>query len=391
MTELEPSDRATPRRPGRWVAATVTLAGLLAVVGWRVQDARSPASAASQSGSPTAQPATTPSPTPQPSPESTTFEGPLLQEGIGAQVVMGGQQPAVVELPSGQAAPITGIRAGHQIESGVRVRGATILSAAGPLGDKPGAVYSLADGATAARLLTFRPASLALGETDETFWAIGPLGDPGPARSVVEERDGAGRLLRRVVLPKGWRLVRGVAGGVLLRRHAEITRLAVWDPARRRFVRELGNWDRVAESVDRVAWADPKCVTESGGCVLHVSDLQTGTKREVAVPDTYQPVVAAFSRDGQVLVTSLLGHAGQDGSIVAVTLETGSVEPLVGATWKGQRGIGAVIGWAPDGNAVVLAAPGGSQLAVWRRSEAGVEMVPGRFDGSWPVAVRPAG
>lgn len=96
-----------------------------------------------------------------------------------------------------------------------------------------------------------------------------------------------------------------------------------------------------------------------------------------------------FSSDGTALVLPLR-RDDESVRVVAVSVDTGAIVPIAGAA---SHSGGGVVGWTADGNAAVLQsydADGVIGLAVWRRSADRLELVPGRFEQAWPVAVRPA-
>lgn len=387
--EIGYGDDATSRWPRHWLIAATVIAVLAAALGWRQRDARPPTAVA---GTPVTAPPTAPAvmPTPSPTPQPPTFEGPLLQDGLGAQVVLGGRRPAVVDLPSGRSTPITGLPSGIEVISAVRISGATILMVGDP---SIGEVYSLPDGTTVARPLGFRGAGLMPGETDNWYWVLASGWDPEHPRATVEERDGSGRLVRRVKLPKNWQPVRGVTDGILMisiDQDPEVAGLAVWDPGRRRIVRSFGHGIPIATAVDMVAWPDRTCRVTAESCLVHVTDLHGGADRVVAIPGHAHMSFGYVSPDGSSLVLSSLTRDDSQ-RLVAVSLDTGHVVPIAVAA---PPSAASMLDWTPDGTAAILFAGDADDacsLAVWRRDAERIELIPARFQGCWPLAVRPSG
>jgi hypothetical protein len=194
-------------------------------------------------------------------------------------------------------------------------------------------------------------------------------------------------------MPRNWLPIRGVVGGLLVAASVEheSSRLAVWDPARRRLVRMLAGDYPVAASASRVAYPDRTCETASEACVLRIVDLRDGSENVVALPQGYAGPVGEFTDDDSAVVLTLTDRMGEDRSqSVVVSVDSGNVLPLPGSTVVLANA--ATIAWIPTANAAVLAAlsDDDTMLAVWRRSSSTIETVPGRFTGRWCLAVRPA-
>lgn len=384
----------------RWLMMAVA-AGVAGVLGWTLHDA-SPGetSRAAEHSLATTAPSVSPTPSASAAPMPTAFERPALRNGVRAEVILGGVQPMVVDLPSGRTAEITGLPDGYEVTAAVRVAAATLL-VTGYEASEPPAVYALPDGTTAARRVASRGFEIMPAESDQSFWVYTWTPGSEERRGVVEERTPAGQLLRRAVLPRQWRLVRGVHGGLLIARFhpkrdgdAGIEELAVWDPRRRRIVRSLARGGYpVAMTATTVAWPDARCDIESEGCVLHITDVGTGKDRLIQLSRGYaSPLRGVFSPDGSAVALAMLERIHDVAqTTVMVDTETGQVRRLTGAT--AALG-GTTVEWTPDGEAVVLTATGlhggAASLAIWRRSGGEAERVHGDF-GSYPaVAVRPA-
>jgi len=383
------ADRARPLWPRGWVAATAVIACTTAALGWRLHSAPTPRAAVPVSPTPTV----SPSPTASPTPEPTAFAGPVLRDDVGAEVLIGGALPTVVDLTSGRQTEITGIPDGYEVGSAVRIRGATMLAAGFAEAGTPSPVFRLADGTTAARPIPARAWSISPAESERSFWAHLQTGVESP--TTVEERTAAGALLRRATLPRDWALVRGVRGGLLVARFEPgngRVRSAVWDPARRRFVRSVGFGGLpVAATRTHLAWPDPTCERREF-CILHVTHLSSGADRLIPLPRDYSPMSGAFNSDGSALVLSMLERSRDVAQVFLVAPESGQVMPLRGATSEPSV---MTVGWTPDDEAVVLSGIERSfatSLAVWRRSAPTIELVPDGVGGSYhAVAVRPGG
>jgi hypothetical protein len=385
-------DRKTPSRLRGRLAVTAVVAGLSALLGWQLRGP-GPRARPTTTAKPESVGTPTPSPSPTPTPTPTGFQGPVLRDGVRAEVLIGGPQTVVVALPSGRATPISGL-AGLAVTQMVRVRDATVLLAGRSTGpwDHPQDMYSVADGTAVARRMPGSGQLIAAGATDRTFWVFRWSGEDADLQFTADERDLTGRLVRRVELPRNWSGIRGVVGGLLISKSIPGTaesRMAVWDPARRRTVRSLpfGQYP-AAVSATRLARPDHTCGTASEGCVLHIADLRNGGDSVVALPRGYTGPLGEFTDDHSALVLTLTD--GQThGQSFLVSVETGHVMELPGSTLR--EPLGATLAWIPAADAAVLAALTESEttLAVWRRSGLTVELVPGRFPGGWSVAVRP--
>jgi len=380
-------ERVARTWPRGWVVGAAMAATLAALLAWQLRgsdrEPRATPSAAAQSTSVAPSRPTSP-PTPR---AATKFEAPAMRGRVRGELFLGGT-PLVVNLPSGRVTAISGLPDEHLLAGGVALRGVTLLLA----GDftrsaGPGRVYAVADGTTVARALSVRGELIAAGATDRTFWVVPDLRG-SVARMRAEERDRRGRLLRRVILPRGWHLVRGVVGGLLVGRSDAKdgpVSLAVWDPQRDRFVLSLTRRGRhpVATSARQVAWPDHTCPSASEGCVLHVTDLRGGADVAFPLAHGYTASSGDFSPDGTELALAAQGD-GQEGLTFVVGIDTGTVLPIPGSAI--EAGISGSL-WTPSGDAVILGAFGdeGASFAAWRRDGTGLEVVPGSINNLSPV------
>lgn len=323
----------------------------------------------------------------------------MLRDGIRAQVILGEWQRSVVDLPSGRVTAITGIPDDHQVTSALRLRGVTVVLAGASDSEQRLRGYAIADGTTHARPLPVRGFQISPAETDRTFWAHRRIGDDsGPGRELVQERDRAGRVLRRAVLPTRHYPIRGVVGGLLVSTYHEedaTTTISVWDPDRRRIVRTVGRGGGpLAATATHVSWSDRSCPTASEACILHITDVRTGSDAVVPLPRGHFIHSGALSPDGTAIALTTVSE-WSDRHVAhsfVISVDSGHVVPLAGSRVLVERDLG--VHWTDAGDAVVLStslARGGTTLGVWRRSGTGVEVVSGDFENAIVVAVRPAG
>lgn len=343
-------------------------------------------------------PLSTETPPPSPAPVAALGQGRDPADGVRVELLIGGMESVVVQLPGGGQSPVSGIPRGHGVVQQVRVHGATIVLAT-QFDEEivpPGRVYRVADGTTTARPVRARGESIGAGATDRTFWVFSRSTGPRAA-TVAEHRDHDGRLRRRVELPAGWSWLRGVTGGLLgtaVNAGDGPERMMVWDPERRRAVlsEELGAWP-AAVSGTHVAWSDRSCNTASEGCILHVTDLRDATEQVVPLPRGHSDPYGEFAPVGAALVLQMSSLADPRVlRVFVVGLETTRVTPL---DWDGLHdALGVRLVWDPNGDGVVLAALGytGTQIAVWNRATGRLELMPGEsIRDAVSVTTRPSG
>lgn len=385
-----------PEQPGRpwprgWPTGTALIAALSAVLGWRLHGttAQRPDRPTSQSAVASPIRTATASPPSSSTAEPTGLTGPVLREGIRAQLVVTGRRPVAVDLPSGRMSAITGLRRGHFVGAALRLRNSTLLAGSSPTGET--SAYTLADGTTTARQIEAPGDYLVEAAADRSFWVYRSP-DVGEGAG-FEERSSTGALLRRVTLPRRWMLIRGVRGGLLIGRFDTAVgphRLAVWDPVRRRARLSINSGGfPIGATSTHVAWPDQSCLSASAGCIVHITDVRTGANRVVALPSEYATPHGALSADGSLLAVVMFRSDGV-GRIFVAAVETGHVSPVTPDALGLQD---AALQWTPDDDAVLIRqteATAWVPLTIWRLAGPGIEVIPGEYADVGAVVVRPA-
>jgi hypothetical protein len=176
-----------------------------------------------------------------------------------------------------------------------------------------------------------------------------------------------GRLVKRFDLPKGWYLSYGtwnlspaLARGQILvqsqsalgqRQAAKPPALALWTPATGT-IRPFGDSRAVVATYtgpggadSTIAWFPASCAT-SNNCVLNITDLNTGTTRQVRSPLGFGfDSGGNFSPDGRQFATFAKTNSGgynPQTRLALIDVATGSLRLVSGATIQ----IGEAIGWA---------------------------------------------
>jgi hypothetical protein len=355
--DADPSPWAWPRS---WAAASVVIALVAALLGWQGGRSRRDDSAAARGtgsavASATAAVTATPTPTTRPS----GFAGEAIGSVAGVELVLGGGRPSVVSLSNGGATELTGLPPDALVGQLLRVHGLT-LALAGR--DAPGppawAVYAIADGTATARRLpgSAGAGGLAPGATAMTFWVLAAAG----GRGQWQERDLSGRLLTTPVMSPDWALVRGVVGGLLVQASSDgvSTDVFVWDPARRRRMRSFPTAASiVAATSTHLAWtADDGCVSEGGGCRVHVTDLRDSADGLIALPEHAGDPWGALSPDGTMLALVLVSpdHDSTAETYIG-TIADAAVTRVEGATYATLQNTPLLV-WTDDSRALFLGA-----------------------------------
>ena len=239
--------------------------------------------------------------------------------------------------------------------------------------------YLLADGATRARRLPVTADRLVADGDDTRLWLITFLGQPDPTSGqlppqAIQQVDRTGHpYTPRYLVPGGYAAWQGVGGGLLLlirtgQGPADTSRFALWDPGRGRMLRRF---DRVlAASGSTIAWVAAACGPKP--CLVHLSDLASGTDLQVAVPWRAPANRGAFSPDGRYVAVVF---GGGDGAGAVTSARAGVIDvaarrllAVPGAVTDGGD-VGLAVSWSADGAWLLVSArvsPLTVQLAAWR-------------------------
>jgi hypothetical protein len=335
--------------------------------------------------------------------------GQPLPRTSGLRLLLGGQTPAWLRVPSGQTEPITGLP-GHGSYMFFAAPGGwtaqpPLLS---PLGCEtcayaPQPVYHIADGSAVAARIGTSNAQPAAAADPGALWLVSyPSGaDMSTAAGTAQEVSTAGTALGpRLRLPAGYTIHQGTRAGLLLVQVAADSGhfpYELWDPGTRRVTRSFV--DVIAVSPAQIAWV-PAC---TGSCQVHVLDLSDGQTREIPLPARSTSGEGAFSPDGQLLALSVTSGVTANGTparnqLMVATVASGRVAAVPGATVG--YGVGVDFGWQPGSRRLIADvdadvaghvaadAPGQPewQIAVWQPGDARLSVALARSPSqSWPV------
>jgi hypothetical protein len=228
------------------------------------------------------------------------------------------------------------------------------------------------------------PARVAPGATDTELWVAYDGGQ------TVQRYDAMGRPAGpRIALPRGTTLVRGTVAGLLLGPVDDSVRLRVWDPATRRFVRDLPpKGYQVAAGRRMLVWS-----TYCGkpACPVRVTDLATGAVRAVPVPPGEHEEVNGRLNPDETAIAYVWAppDGGSDGAVYVSRFGDSRPRRVVD-----ESGSIAALSWATDEQLVLvqgLAEQLEEQLVVfaWDRSrglrQAGVYAI----GFAWEIDARP--
>lgn len=383
-----------PRRPrwGRWrrlaVVAACTTVALAAVFIWYLPGLRHHGRQASPGalGPSLAMQGDGSNGVPDPLPtRPALMTGHPLPPGASLRLLLGGQRPAWLLVPSGGREPIGGLPGrgnGYQL---FPIAGGWTAQqfSSGALGcgscaPSPLPVYYIADGS---------PAASRIGTADITapaaapgaLWLVSyPRGaDMSTASGIAREVSVTGAALGpRLRLPAGYVIDQGTRAGLLLvqeQASSGLFRYELWDPGTQRVTRSFMHV--IAVSPTEIAWMPP-C---TGSCRVHVLDLPGGRAGEVLLPGRSTTGEGAFSPDGRFLALLITAGVTADGhpatnQLVVATLGSGRIAAVPGTTVG--AGIAVNFGWQPGSRrliAEVSADPTGQpkwQIAVWQPGDA---------------------
>ena len=271
----------------------------------------------------------------------------------GLRAVVGGSEPAVLDLHTGDLEPLSGLDLGTGESASPRpVRGGLVVSLSRE--GVSGRTVLLRPGRPPAPLGTdVRVTPLRTGELLVTSYARG--------RTVGSVRDPAG--IRRT----GWSApgllvaARDTSAGLLVGRLASPgstgADLLLLDPRTGQPRRRIATGRIVVATGDTVVAHLPAgCGLD---CPLAVTDLTGGRSRDYPTPDPGPPATGRFSPDGRRLALAVPGHyfsaqrSVRPGFVAVLDLATGAVVRVPGVETPAART--ADVDWAPDGRLLVLA------------------------------------
>lgn len=326
--------------------------------------------------------------------------GQPLPRAVGLRLLLGGQSPAWLLVPSGRTEPIRGLPGrdiGYQL---LRIAGGWAAQQF-PLGTAgcencaglPLPVYYIADGS---------PAASRIGTADLTapaaarsaLWLVSyPRGaDMSTAAGTAQEISVSGAALGpRLRLPAGYVIDQGTRAGLLLvqEQSSGTFRYELWDPGTRRVTRSFVNV--IAASPTQVAWV-PAC---SGSCLVRLLDLPGGRTGEIPLPGRTKAVEGAFSPDGRLLALLVTAGVTADGhpatnQLMVATVATGQLAAIPGTTVG--SGIAVDFGWQPGTRRLIADVTVGTQgkpewqIGAWQPGDARLSTALARAPGgSWPV------
>jgi hypothetical protein len=327
--------------------------------------------------------------------------GQPLPPGASLRLLLGGQAPAWLLLPSGEKEQIGGLPArgnGYQLFA---ITGGWIAQPfpPGTLGcdncaASPLPVYYIADGSQAARRIGTADIT-APAAAPGTLWLVNyPRGaNMGTAAGIAQEVSVAGTVLGpRLRLPAGYVIDQGTRAGLLLVQQQASSgtfRYELWDPVTQRVTRSFVHV--IAANPTEIAWV-PAC-TDS--CRVHVLDLSGGRTEEIPLPGRSTATEGTFSPGGQLLALLVTagvtpsGHPAANQLMVA-TVAGGRLVAVPGTTIG--SGIGIDFGWQPGSHRLIADVTTGTQgqpewqIAVWQPAAARLSIALTQIpDQSWPV------
>jgi hypothetical protein len=326
--------------------------------------------------------------------------GQPLPHDAGLRLLLGGRQPAWLQVPSGRTEAIRGLpqSASYQF---IRIAGGwavqpfpRVAAGCGNCAPGPLPVYYLADGSTAvSRAGTADVAGPAA--APGVLWLVSyrPGADMSTAAGTAQEVSVTGAALGpRLRLPAGYVINQGTRAGLLLaqdRPGSGLGRYELWNPGTRRVTRSFVNV--LAASPTEIAW-QPAC-TDS--CQVRVLQLPGGRARGIALPPRSTAEQGAFSPDGRLLALLVGAGVTADGRIAAnqlmvATIASGRAAAVPGTTVGGA--IAVNFGWQPGSRQLIADVTVGTQgqhqwqIGVWQPGAARLATALARVpDESWPV------
>jgi hypothetical protein len=329
--------------------------------------------------------------------------GQPLPRDAGLRLLLGGQQPAWLQVPSGRTEAIRGLpkSASYQF---IRVAGGWAVQPFPPVGvgcgncaPGPLPVYYLADGSTAvSRAGTADVAGPAA--APGALWLVSyqPGADTSTAAGTAQEVSVTGAALGpRLRLPAGYVISQGTRAGLLLAQEQPGSgpgRYELWNPGTRRVTRSFVNV--LAASPAEIAW-QPAC---TASCQVRVLQLAGDRARGIALPPRSTAEQGAFSPDGRLLALLVGAGVTADGrtatnQLMVAAIASGRAAAVPGTTVGGA--IAVNFGWQPGSRQLIADVTAGTQgqpqwqIGVWQPGAARLTTALARVpDKSWPVIDR---
>jgi hypothetical protein len=327
--------------------------------------------------------------------------GQPLPPSASLRLLLGGQSPAWLLLPSGEKEQIGDLPArgnGYQLFA---IAGGWIAQQfpPGTLGcdncaPTPLPVYYIADGSQAARRIGTADVT-APAAAPGALWLVSyPHGAnmstaAGTAQEVSVTGTGLGPRLR---LPAGYVIDQGTRAGLLLVQQQASSgtfRYELWDPATKRVT---GSFVHViAASPTEIAWV-PACTDI---CRVQVLDLPGGRTGEIPLPGQSTATEGTFSSDGRLLALLVTAGVTAHGppaanQLMVATVAGGRLAAVPGTTIG--SGIGVDFGWQPGSHRLIADVTTGTQsqpewqIAVWQPADARLSIALTQVPyQSWPV------
>jgi hypothetical protein len=328
--------------------------------------------------------------------------GQPLPRAASVRLLLGGEQPAWLQVPSGRTEPIRGLPGHGSAYQFLPIAGGWIAEPFAPgnascgscAPSSPLPVYYIADGSAAASRIGTADVT-APAAAPGALWLVSYRAgaDRGTAAGTAREVSATGAALGpRLTLPPGYVIDQGTRAGLLLVREqgdSGVFRYELWDPRTRRVTRSFVNV--IAESPTRIAWV-PAC---SGRCPVHVLNLADGQTGEISLPGKGTASQGAFSPDGRLL--ALLEMAGTTAGgqpttshLIVATLATGHLTAVPGTTVG--SGIGLAFGWRAGSRQLVADVTVSTrgrpewQIALWQPGDTRLSTALARtaYD-CWPI------
>lgn len=376
------------RRRRRW---STPLVGVLVVASAAVLAARTGGGASDRADRPVQavepsiilRPPPTPRRTGEPPPDgSYRLDGVPGVAPPGVRLLLGGNQPAVLDLHTGRqtALPAFGATGADSVEirrTG-RLTAALVFSAA----DRFTRAYALPDGGRPAALGVVRDV---LPMKDGTLLTVVCVAGTGGG-CVLGSRTATGAVRWQRPVPRLSTLVRETPYGVVTWVYQGDTGglVRVEDPRTGRVVRDLGRTYTVLAADDRqVAYQRPGCDAD---CPVLVSSLADGSRRTLPAASG-KAVTGAFSPDGRRLAIGVVGLHSEDLSPTDQRDGYAAVVDLAGGDWQllpglstGPRSVPLPFWSAADDRLLVLAGDEGvNRVAAWRPGDPRAAVLPVRL------------
>jgi hypothetical protein len=348
-----------------------------------------------------------------PSPGTTSpASGPALA-GVPAAAPLGFRLlvaggPRLLAVTAGGAVDevtLPGLESSHVVRELLRVENGTAI-VAGPVDGGPGQLYFLPDGAAQPAPLDPADSVVATSQPGRLYTVTWKHGTAELAEIDLNGQQSWSRRLPRTV-----RVVRGVAGGLLIRYDKDPDvfgeELRVVDPRSGRVLRRLGLVGQVvAAAVDHlVTTCDPRQLSSGLPCNLIIFDLRSGVRREYALPDERRgPGPGILSPDGQLLALSSPGFFPaqlddpvgtfeqlRSGVVHVLDLRTGAWTQVPGVMTSPTEA--PLMAWSPSGAWLALGVywPDHKRLAHWQVGAARLQLQRERLPGGWEQGVLPSG